>query len=543
MSFSVEEWASINDPAQTLTVTSSKSGASSWSWYLIAALLLALIVGPLLYWFWPSAVEVASDLSGVARRGDLQIIVTERGELESSVTIDVRCDVEGRQIKIIEIAPEGKAVKKDEIVVKFDTEELTKGFQDQEVKWKQAEGKANALREELKVQENKKESEIGKAKIALTTADLELEKYFHPKGEYQKLVDTSKSGIAKAERELEIAKEELKNFQIVVNRGFETPETLRRAETKVQENELMLTSAKKDLYILENFTRKIQQAKLESAALDAKAELERTKSSTQAAVVKAKSELEAAEDTAKIEKRALDRLKKQLEHCIIKAPQDGILVYANDRYWDESSRVRAGGMVHYQQTIFRLPDLSKMQVKVKVHESQVKKVRKDQDVEILIDALPNKPLHGKVKNVATLADNRGPWDERGVKEYVTEVTIDDLPMEAGIKPGMTAEVRIKAEEQKNVLMVPVQAVCERDGEHFAYLMNGSTVTSKKVKVGDNNEKFIVVTEGIKEGDKVALNARRRLATELRSSQQDKNVPTPKSTAPAAAPAGKAVVVK
>lgn len=477
------------------------------------------MIGPLAYWFWPTSIETSSDLTGTVTRGDLQIIVTERGELESAKTVDVRCEVEGRQIKIIDIVAEGKAVKKDEVVIKFDTEELTKAFQDQEVKWKQAEGKANASREELKVQENKKESEIDKAKLALTLADLEYEKYFHAKGEYLKLLDTSKSVVAKAERELEIAKEELKNFQIVVNRGFETPETLRRAETKVLENELMLTSAKKDLYILENFTKKSQQAKLESTARDAKSELERTRSSTQAAVLKAKSELEAAEDTAKIEKRALDRLKKQLDHCEIKAPSDGIMVYANERYWDEQSRVRAGAMVHYQQTLFRLPDLTQMRVKVKVHESQVKKVKQGQAVEILIDALPNKVLHGKVLTIATLADSRGSWDERGVKEYVTEVSIEDLPLEAGLKPGMTAEVRIIAQQHKNVLLVPVQAVCEREGKHFAYSMNGKNGTKRTVEVGDNNEKFVIISKGLEEGEKVALNSRRRLAADIKASSQ------------------------
>lgn len=512
-----------------------KSSGSSWRWYLTLLLVAGLVIGPLVYWYWPTTTETNNDLTGTVTRGDLQILVTERGELESAKTVDVRCEVEGRQIKIIEIANEGTAVKKGDIVVKFDTEELTKAFQDQEVKWKQADGKANASREELKVQENKKESEIDKAKLALTLADLEYEKYFHAKGEYLKLLDTSKSAVAKTERELEIAKEELKNYQIVVNRGFETPETLRRAETKVLENELMLTSARKDLYILENFTKKSQQAKLESTARDAKSDLERTKSSTQAAVLKARSELEAAEDTAKIEKRALERLKKQLSVCEIKAPQDGIIVYANERYWDEQSRVRPGAMVYYQQTLFRLPDLTKMRVKVKVHESQIKKVKKDQNVEVIIEALPNRILHGKVLSVATLADNRGPWDERGVKEYVTELSIDDLPLEAGLKPGMTAEVRIIAQQHKNVLMVPVQAICEREGEHYAFQQVGNAITKRSVIVGDNNEKFIIVSKGLEEGDKVALNSRRRLTMEMKAATQNgKQEASPaKSTAPAA----------
>lgn len=512
---------------------------------MLALVLIGLVAGPMAWWFWPSAAENTTDLTGTVSRGDLQIIVTEKGQLESAKTVDVRCEVEGRQIKIIDIVPEGTAVKKGDIVVKFDTEELTKAYQDQEVKWKTADGKSNASREELKVQENKKESEIEKAKLALTLAELDLEKYFHPKGEFQKLLDTSKSAVAKAERELEIAKEELKNYQVVVNRGFETPETLRRAETKVLETELMLTSARKDEFILENFTKRRQRAELEAKANDAKAELERTKSSTQAAVLKAKSELDAAVDTAVIEKRSLDRIKKQLDKCEVKAPQDGILVYSNDREWDEQARIRPGALIYYQMTIFRLPDLSRMQIKARVHESQIKKVKKDQSAEIVIEALPNKVLKGKVLSIGTLADNQNFW-ERGVKAYSIEVSIDNLPLEAGLKPGMTAEVRIFSQHYKDVLMVPVQAVCERNGEHFTYVKSGNQFKKQSIKVGENNEKFVVVSEGLEEGQRVALNARRRLAAEIKASDQHEKSPSPaKATQPAppAAPLVKEAMTK
>src|SRR5439155_1661571 len=128
-----------------------------------------------------------------------------------------------------------------------------------------------------------------------------------------------------------------------------------------------------------------------------------------AAIAKAETDLEAADITAKLEKATLDRLKKQLDRCVITAPQDGILVYAKDRPWDPGARIQAGTMVHFQQNIFSLPDLAQMQVKVKIHESMVKKIRVGQKAEIQLDALPDRVLHGTVLEVATLADNRGFW--------------------------------------------------------------------------------------------------------------------------------------
>lgn len=196
------------------------------------------------------------------------------------------------------------------------------------------------------------------------------------------------------------------------------------------------------------------------------------RTTSQATVEKGKSELEAAEVTAKLEKASQDRIKKQLDNCIVKAPQEGIVVYSKDRYWDPASRVQAGAMIYYQQTIFSLPDLTKMQVSAKIHEAMVKKLKAGQLVDIKVDALPNVVIHGVVEKIATMADSRGYWDERAVKEYVTNIKITDLPSDGGLKPGMNAEVTIKVNTIPNVLMVPVQAVSEHKGKHYAYMLAG-----------------------------------------------------------------------
>ena len=89
--------------------------------------------------------------------------------------------------------------------------------------------------------------------------------------------------------------------------------------------------------------------------------------------------MKATKKTAELEKQQLERLREQMDKCVVKAPPDGIVIYYNRRYWDESSRIRPGANVYFQQPIFTLPDLDDMQVKLKVHESVVKKVQKEHD--------------------------------------------------------------------------------------------------------------------------------------------------------------------
>lgn len=488
------------------------------------------------YW-WPRAAAQGHDVLGTVTRGDLEVTVLDWGELESARSVEVRCEVEGQRIKIIEIVPEGTQVKKGQVVVRFDTEELTKAFQDQEIKLKQAEGKALACEEELKVQKNKAEGDLEKAKLTHMVAELDRDKYLAPQGEFESKISDAKSKVAKATKELEEKKEKLENYRKFVKKGFGTPETLRQKETELEATQFDLATMKANLFILENFDFRKFKAEMESKARDAKREVERTQSSSHASVEKARSELEMAQVTAKLEQRALERIKKQLENCVIKAPQDGIAVYDRSRYWDPEGGIRPGGMVFNQQVIFKLPDLSRMKVKAKVHESQVKKVQKGQKVDISVSSLANQVLHGTVQNVATLADSRGPWDERGVKEYVTDVSIDSLPPGVGLKPGMTAEVRVHCGTYRGVLMVPVSAVSERDGQHYVYVEKDG-FEKRRVTVGECNDKFIAIKEGVSEGEKVALNTRKRLADEAKNAGEPAGpVAQPTNPVASAHPAG------
>jgi multidrug efflux pump subunit AcrA (membrane-fusion protein) len=143
------------------------------------AFAIAVLVAIALFvWWWFFNDGAASkDILATVVRGDLPIVVTERGELDSSKTEDIRCALEGRQNKIVFIEPEGTVVKKDQVVVKLDLDELTRDATKQESVAKQARGKADAAKEELEVQKNKAAGDIAKAKLALTLAELDYEKY------------------------------------------------------------------------------------------------------------------------------------------------------------------------------------------------------------------------------------------------------------------------------------------------------------------------------------------------------------------------------
>jgi HlyD family secretion protein len=513
-----------------------RAGRSRRTGYFVKAVLALAVVAALGWggraWLWPRDAG-SGDVLGTVTRGDLDVTVSEKGELESSKTITVKCEVEVEQIRLISIVPEGTHVKKGDEVVRFDADKLKRSLAEQEIKYKQAEAKAEAARQEVEVQNNKNESEIAKAKLALTLADLDLEKYI--KGEYQADVDDKNGLIKLADRELQDAEEKLKHYKTFVKNGFGTPEQLRLKQLEVDRARNNLDRDKAKLMVLENYTRKRQEAELYEKAAEAKRELQRTASISKANMAKAAADKESAEVVSKLEKEQLERAQKQMECVVVKAPEDGIVVYAQTRYWDPSTRIQPGNMVSFQQPIFKLPELDKMQVKVKIHESKVKKIQKGQKAEIRVDAYPNKVLSGTVQSVATLANGGSPWMPNSVKEFETIVTVDALPPGASLKPGMSAEVSVKANYLSGVTLVPVQAVAERAGQHVVYVSAGRNLERRDVTVGETNEKFVEIKDGLEVGEQICLDARARSAAELKGDEpkasEDKAGPPPREKTP------------
>lgn len=455
-------------------------------------------------------------LTAAVTRGDLVISVTERGELESSQSLQVNCEIEGGG-KLVTILPEGTKVTKGQEVARFDIDLLSKAISLQDVKCEQAAGKIKTAQGELEVQKNKADSEIAKADLALILAKLDFKSY--EEGEYDVEYAKRKGARDNAEKDLKDAKDSLEFTKSLVKKGLAQPLQLRALELKVSATELIVEQQTADITVLTKFTKKRKMTELEAKAKEAEQELIRTKKSQDAATEKVAGELAAAQKTAELEKQELARLQAQLDKCIVKAPGDGIVIYFNERYWDPSSRVRPGSTLHFQQPIFTLPDLNKMKVKLKVHESVVKKVQPALTATMQVEALSaNQILHGKVLTVASVAQN-DEWRGGGVKEYLTEVSIADLPPEAGLRPGMTAEVKILVKTIPDALTVPVQSVTESDGKHISYVVKEGVVERRIVEIGDSNEKLIQVTKGLGEGDQVALDARTRAAAELKQGEK------------------------
>jgi RND family efflux transporter MFP subunit len=195
---------------------------------------------------------------------------------------------------------------------------------------------------------------------------------------------------------------------------------------------------------------------------------------------------------------ALDRTQADLQRLTVKSPSPGLVVYQHS--WNTGKKLAKGDQVWGGQPIIQLPDLSHMQAVLEVNEVDIAKVKKDQNVEIALDAFPDKKFGGTVLSVASIGNAKD--NNPGVKVF--EVVVAVQGADSVLKPGMTVAARIIVSKIDNVLSVPIESVFDDNGKTVVYVENGSSFDKREVALGAKNDNFVVVTKGLRAGEKVSM---------------------------------------
>jgi len=195
---------------------------------------------------------------------------------------------------------------------------------------------------------------------------------------------------------------------------------------------------------------------------------------------------------------ALDRSKADMERLTVTAPESGLIVY--QRNWSTGKKVTKGDQLWGGYPVMQLPDLSHMQAVLQVNEVDVSKVKKNQPVEIALDAFPARKFTGTIKSVASIGNAK----ESNPSVKVFEVLVDLDGADSILRPGMTVSARIMVNKVANVLSIPIESVFDDAGKPVVYVENGSALDKREVTLGEKNDNFVIITKGLKEGEKVSL---------------------------------------
>ncbi len=199
----------------------------------------------------------------------------------------------------------------------------------------------------------------------------------------------------------------------------------------------------------------------------------------------------------KQEQMKMKRLTDLSSAFIIKAPKDGMVIYA--RSWD--GKIGPGSQIsNWDPVVAELPDLSDMISKIYINEVDISRVKKGQDVGLQVDAFPDSKYTGKVIQVANIGEQLRNYDSK-----VFEVVVQLNEVDSILRPAMTTSNEITTDILLDRLSIPLEALFT-DSLSFVYLEKADRAVKQEVITGMSNDEAIIVEHGLSAGDQVYLAA-------------------------------------
>jgi multidrug resistance efflux pump len=275
-------------------------------------------------------------------------------------------------------------------------------------------------------------------------------------------------------------------------RGFRTAAQARADAAALEEAELALGEARGMLVQLQKHTGK------------------RILTAHAAKIAAVRADLLALESAFQLECSRLKRIETMIANCTIRAPRDGTVAYAHrvNRWGTVEMQIREGVPVYQSQPIFRLLDPRRMQVRARINESQVARVKSGQPVSIHLDAFPDRPLRGRVAEITPIASlASGPFPD--VHIYDARVSIDSGGFDE-LRAGLSAELRIEVETHRRVTRIPLESVRWLGDQTFVALATGDGADVdwrwQLVELGVSDSAFTEVVSGLEAGERVVAHS-------------------------------------
>ncbi|MDI7274964.1 MAG: efflux RND transporter periplasmic adaptor subunit [Anaerolineae bacterium] len=199
----------------------------------------------------------------------------------------------------------------------------------------------------------------------------------------------------------------------------------------------------------------------------------------------ASEDLRAAEIQVKQAELSLQQARAKLAQCCLRAPFAGTITRL---------ALRVGQMAGANTPAATLSGEGGLQISAELSEVDVARVAVGQEVEVLLDAMPERTFAGRVVQMATSGTS-----SQGVVNFPITICLDQA--DPAIRPGMTANVTIIAERRDNVLLVPSRAIQVRGGGYLVRVLHEGQIIEVPVQVGlsgDNGTE--ILGDILREGD-------------------------------------------
>ncbi len=171
----------------------------------------------------------------------------------------------------------------------------------------------------------------------------------------------------------------------------------------------------------------------------------------------------------------------------VKTPLSGYIVEKN---LTDNTQVRADN----SQNLFTVADLSTVYVLVNVYESDISKIQTGDPVKITTLSYPDKTFDGKIARIDNMLDP----DSKVMHARITIQNPGNL-----LKPGMFANVIIKAKSGENLPFISSNALVFDNDKNYVIVVDGKAkVHIQQITIAKTVEDRAYISAGIKAGDRI-----------------------------------------
>lgn len=202
----------------------------------------------------------------------------------------------------------------------------------------------------------------------------------------------------------------------------------------------------------------------------------------------ARPEVDAAKARLQDAETALELARQRAAQSVIRAPMAGE-VYG--------LAVRQGTYLNTGDLVANIGRLDRLRVRVYVDEPLLGRVAEGEPVTIRWEALPRQEWKGTVVSMPTSIQSLG-------SRQVGEVMCIIENPGRDLIPGTNVDAEIRTAVVDNALVIPKEALHHDAAGDYVLLRQGETVQRRAVKTGNSTVTSIQITEGLAEGDEVAM---------------------------------------
>ena len=432
----------------------------------------------------------------------LSITLTEDGELKPVESAEIKCEVEG-QSTILFVVEESTRVEKGDLLVELASDTLVDRLESEQMELRRIQADFESAKEELALQVSQNESNIKKAQIDLEVAQLDLLKY--TKGDFEGALKDINVQIQQSELDIARKTRELEEYRGLLEKNWVNRNEVDEKEFALTVAQLQLDRHRLSKEILLEYERPKILKQRESAVARAIEELEREKARAASREKKQQSRVAQYKDQLQQRERRVERVETQLAKCKMVAPVAGVVQYPNDGGWRWSgTRIASGEKVFEGQTLVVLPDTSSMVVTTRIHEADRHMIGDGMECVVKVPAVPGETFSGHITKIDKYADSENRWLNPDLKEHGAEILLEGY--DAELSPGDTAEVTILIGTVEDCLAVPIQCVFSRGRQSFVFVQSGGSSEPVEVALGRANAQLVEITEGLNNGQQVAMHA-------------------------------------